>query len=103
MVAVGYLAINLFLGNFIEPKLMGRRFGLSTLVVILSLIFWGWLWGPLGMLLAVPLTVIVKIAFTNSEELQWVAVLLGPSPRRAEERVPTQIPMTKKAATRART
>ena len=103
VVAAGYLAINLFLGNFIEPKLMGRRFGLSTLVVVLSLIFWGWLWGPFGMLLAVPLTVIVKIAFTNSQDLKWVAVLLGPSPRRAEEEVPAQVSIPKKAATRAQT
>ena len=81
LVAAGYLAINLFLGNVIEPRLMGRGFGLSTLVVILSLIFWGWLWGPLGMLLAVPLTVVLKIALTNSDKLNWAAVLIGPSPR----------------------
>ena len=91
-VAAGYLAINLVLGNVIEPKLMGRRFGLSTLVVILSLIFWGWLWGPFGMLLAVPLTVIVKIALSNSEELQWAAVLLGPSPRPVDEEVEQEEP-----------
>ena len=103
VVAAGYLAINLFLGNVIEPKLMGRRFGLSTLVVILSLIFWGWLWGPLGMLLAVPLTVILKIALTNSEHLQWVAVLLGPSPLRAEEARPSRVPLAKETPRRVET
>jgi predicted PurR-regulated permease PerM len=54
LVALLYLAVNVFLGNFLDPHLMGRRFGISTLVVILSLIFWGWLWGPVGMLLSVP-------------------------------------------------
>jgi len=101
IVAAGYLAINLFLGNVIEPRLMGRRFGLSTLVVILSLIFWGWLWGPLGMLLAVPLTVMLKIVMTNSENLQWVAILLGPSPRRSGNPASTSISVAKKATRRA--
>jgi len=62
--------------------LMGRRFGLSTLVVFLSLVFWGWVWGPVGMLLSVPLTMILKILFENSEKLRWVAILLGPARRR---------------------
>ncbi len=101
VVAAGYLAINLFLGNVIEPRLMGRRFGLSTLVVVLSLIFWGWLWGPLGMLLAVPLTVIFKIALTNSEQLKWAAVLLSPSPQRQPEPVPREAPLAKKTPRRA--
>ena len=78
-VAIGFLAVNLVFGNFLEPNLMGRRFGLSTLVVFLSLLFWGWVWGPVGMLLSVPLTMIVKIMLENTEELSWVAVLLGPS------------------------
>ena len=57
---VGYAVVNLVFGNLIEPNLLGRRLGLSTLVVILSLVFWGWVWGPVGMLLAVPLTMVVK-------------------------------------------
>lgn len=78
-VAVVFLVVNITMGNLIEPYLMGRRLGLSTLVVFMSLVFWGWVWGPLGMLLSVPLTMICKIMFENTEDLRWVAILLGPS------------------------
>lgn len=77
IVVVGYLAINLILGNLIEPRLMGRRLGLSTLVVFLSLCFWGWVWGPVGMFLSVPLTMFAKILLENSGDLKWLAVMLS--------------------------
>jgi len=77
VVALGYLVVNVVIGNFIEPHLMGRRLGLSTLVVVLSLVFWGWVWGPIGMLLSVPLTMVLKIMLENTEEFRWVAVMLG--------------------------
>ncbi|MDX1493890.1 MAG: AI-2E family transporter [Longimicrobiales bacterium] len=80
LVALGYVVVNTVFGNIIEPNLMGRRLGLSTLVVILSLLFWGWAWGPLGALLSVPLTVIVKIWLENTTDLRWVAILLDKSP-----------------------
>ena len=80
LVAGGYGAVNMVFGNMIEPNLMGRRLGLSTLVVILSLLFWAWVWGPVGALLAVPLTMIVKIMLENTEDLRWVAILLDKSP-----------------------
>ena len=80
LVAVGYGAINMVFGNILEPNLMGRRLGLSTLVVILSLLFWAWVWGPVGALLAVPLTMVVKIMLENTEDLRWVAILLDKSP-----------------------
>jgi len=85
-VAGGYILINILLGNFVEPMLMGRRFGISTLVVVLSVLFWGWLWGPLGMLLSVPLTMMVKVLLDNSAEFHWLSVAMGKEHRgRAEE------------------
>lgn len=80
LVLLGYVVVNTLLGNILEPSLMGRRLGLSTLVVILSLLFWGWAWGPLGALLSVPLTVIVKIWLENTKDLRWVAILLDKAP-----------------------
>lgn len=87
VVGLGYLVINMTLGNFIEPRLMGRRLGLSTLVVWLSLVFWGWIWGPTGMLLAVPLTVMLKIALEHTDDFRWVAILLGPADEPASGRL----------------
>ena len=82
-VSISYAVINTVFGNIIEPNLMGRRLGLSTLVVILSLLFWAWLWGPVGALLAVPLTMVVKIMLENTEDLRWIAILLDKSPPQA--------------------
>lgn len=76
-VSLGYLAVNVTIGNFLEPRVMGRRLGLSPFVVILSLIFWGYVWGPGGMLVGVPLTVIAKLLLETSPQTHWIAVLLG--------------------------
>lgn len=73
---IGYVVVNLVLGSGVEPRLMGKRLGLSTLVVWLSLIFWGWLWGPIGMVLSVPLTMVVKIMLEHSNQFRAVAVLM---------------------------
>jgi len=78
VVLAGYITINTIIGNILEPKFMGMGLGLSTLVVFLSLVFWGWVLGPIGMLLSVPLTITIKIALDSSDETRWLAVLLGP-------------------------
>ena len=75
-----YLVANTVIGSIIEPAVMGRRVGLSTLAVFLSLVFWGWLLGPVGMLLSVPLTMVIKFAAQTSDQTQWLAVLLAPAP-----------------------
>ena len=72
-----FVGVNMIMGNVVEPRFMGRSLGLSTLVVFLSLIFWGWLLGMVGMLLSVPLTMILKIALENSEGGRWFAILLS--------------------------
>ena len=74
-----YLLVNVIMGNVVEPKFLGRGLGLSTLVVFLSLVFWGWVLGPVGMLLSVPLTITAKIALEANPATQWIAYLLGPA------------------------
>lgn len=72
-----YVVINNLIGNLLEPKIMGRALGISPLVVVLSVIIWGWLLGPVGALLSVPLTMTVKLICAHTEDLKWIAVLLG--------------------------
>ncbi len=72
-----YLLINIGIGNFLEPMLLGERFGISTVIVILSVLVWGFIWGPVGMLLAVPLTMMVKVMLDNSSDLRWISALMG--------------------------
>lgn len=79
--AAGYLLVNVVMGNVVEPRFMGRGVGLSPLVVFLSLVFWGWVLGPVGMLLSVPLTMIVKLALQARQDSRWIATLLGPDVR----------------------
>jgi len=76
LACLGYAVVNIVFGNILEPRFMGRGLGLSTLVVFISLIFWGWVLGTIGMVLSVPLTMIVKIALASDEETRWIAIML---------------------------
>ncbi|WP_237444136.1 AI-2E family transporter [Sinobacterium norvegicum] len=77
IIVLVYLGVNNIVGNMVEPRLMGRSLGLSSLVVFFSLVFWGWLLGPIGMFLSVPLTMTVKIATEESDETRWISDILS--------------------------
>jgi len=81
--AMGFLGVNMLFGNIIEPRLMGHGVGLSPLIVFIGLVFWGWVFGPVGMLLSVPLTMALKMALERDERTKWIALFLG-SERDAE-------------------
>ncbi len=74
-----FLIINMIIGNIVEPRTMGIGMGLSTLIVFISLVFWGWVLGPVGMLLSVPLTMSVKIYLESRESTKWMGIMLGRS------------------------
>ena len=75
--AVGFIFINIVFGNFLEPRLMGYGVGISPLVVFVGLVAWGWIFGPVGMLLSVPLTMTLKMALESDDRTRWIAILLG--------------------------
>jgi len=77
LVGIGFLLVNFGVGSILEPRVMGRGLNLSTLVVFLSLVFWGWVLGPVGMLLSIPLTMTVKIAVESFDDTRWLGVILG--------------------------
>ena len=75
--ALGFALINVAFGNLIEPRLMGYGVGISPLVVFVGLIFWGWVFGPVGMLLSVPLSMTLKLALESDDNTRWIAILIG--------------------------
>ena len=79
LATLGFMFVNVGIGNIVEPRVMGQGLGVSTLVVFLSLVFWGWVLGPAGMFLSVPLTMALKIAFTANPQTYPIAIMLGPA------------------------
>jgi predicted PurR-regulated permease PerM len=77
LTVLGFVVVHIVVGNIIEPKLTGKGLSLSTLVVFLSLVFWGWVLGPIGMILSVPMTSLVTIALESYEETRGLAIMLG--------------------------
>ena len=87
--AIGFVAVNIAFGNFIEPRLMGYGVGISPLIIFVGLIFWGWVFGPVGMLLSVPLSMTLKLALESDERTRWIAIFIG-SQRDARHAVSSQ-------------
>jgi predicted PurR-regulated permease PerM len=69
--------IQLLVGNILEPRLMGNSLNVSPLVVLISLAFWSWLWGVVGMIISVPITIMLIIVCTQFENLRWLAIVLS--------------------------
>lgn len=80
VVGVSMSVVNFIVGNVVEPRILGRTLGLSPLAVFVGLVFWGWMWGPAGALLAVPIMVVAKAVLENSPDLVWLAAFLAPPP-----------------------
>ena len=72
-----YVAVNILVGYVIEPKMMGSGLGLSALVVLIAVIFWGWILGPIGLIVSVPITVALKIFMRSYPGSHWISVMLG--------------------------
>ena len=77
VVLILLLIIQQAMGSLIEPKLMGDSLNLSPVVILLSLVFWGWLWGIVGALLSVPIAAAIKIVCENIDALRPISVLMG--------------------------
>ena len=89
-VAAVMLAINLVIGSIIEPRVQGENLGISPFIILVSLSLWGWMWGFVGMLIAVPLMVIVKIICENVSYLKPLGILLGSRPKQENTTSPTE-------------
>ncbi|MCB9592861.1 MAG: AI-2E family transporter [Sandaracinaceae bacterium] len=88
LVAAGYIAVNVIVGSLIEPRIMGKALGMSPVVVFLSMVIWGWVLGPVGALLSVPLTMILKIALHQTDDWAWIADLMSGPVRGERARAP---------------
>ena len=85
--AVILISIECAIGYGIEPKMLGHGLGISIVVIFLSLLLWGWILGPIGLFLAAPLTIMLKIVLQSFKETEWIAILLGDKyqPDKSEE------------------
>lgn len=72
-----FVLVNMIIGNAVEPKMMGKGLGLSTFVVFLSLLFWGFILGAVGMFLSIPITMAIKIMLEQNPKTKWMAIVLG--------------------------
>lgn len=88
IVLILYVSINVIIGSILEPRFMGQTLGLSPLIVLISLLIWGWIFGPVGMLLSILLTMIIKLALESSPETRWLSILLSDKARKPKERRP---------------
>jgi AI-2 transport protein TqsA len=77
LITLSLMVMQFVMGNVFEPQVMGRNLNLSPIVILLSLIFWGWLWGVVGMFLAVPITSALKIIFENIPALKPLAAAMS--------------------------
>ena len=77
MALVGFFSVNMLMGNLVEPRWMGHGLNLSPLVVFVSLVLWGWVLGPVGMLLSIPLTIMLKIGLESQDQTKWIGAMLG--------------------------
>lgn len=84
--ALCLFAVQFSIGNILEPRILGKRVNLSPVVLMVALLYWGWRWGIIGMLLAVPLAVITKIICENVPQLRFIGVLMSSSVSDSEEK-----------------
>ena len=87
---LGYIVINVGISNGLEPRIMGQQLGLRFVWIFVSLILWGWVLGPIGMLLAVPLTMTLRIVFESHPGTRWIADILTPDRLQDVEKVKNQ-------------
>jgi AI-2 transport protein TqsA len=83
--AIAFVVVNTVIGNVLEPKMLGKGMGLSTFIVLLSLIFWGFILGTVGMFLSIPLTMSIKIMLEQYPRTKWMAIILGTEKEAQEE------------------
>lgn len=85
-VIITYVSVNLTLGSFIEPRILGRELNLSPLVVVFSVVIWAGLWGIVGGFLAVPLTAVLQITLASSETTLPIAIMMGSGPQKTSRK-----------------